>query len=106
MHIICKRDLNADGRAASATGRDVKLRHRGHLVAQSGEDHREPGSDFDGCAMPDPINDVTGVPRLLETMAVHKTRRAAGPARAGERVRLPRPALARLSVDTGADDVA
>ena len=63
--------LNADGTAASDTGRDVMLRHLDHLIEQAGEDHVGLGSDFDRCVLPDLIGDVTGLPLFFEAMAAH-----------------------------------
>lgn len=63
--------LNADGGAAADRGWDPLLRHMDHLISILGEDHVGLGSDFDGCPVPDVIGDVTGVPRLLTTLADH-----------------------------------
>jgi membrane dipeptidase len=63
--------LSADGKAGSNIGLDIMVRHIDYLVERLGEDHVGLGSDFDGCTVPDPIRDVTGVPRLFEALAGH-----------------------------------
>ncbi len=63
--------LRADGMGSSNTGLDVMVRHIDYLVDKLGEDHVGLGSDFDGCTVPDPIEDVTGVPRLFQALADH-----------------------------------
>ncbi|MCB1377404.1 MAG: dipeptidase [Alphaproteobacteria bacterium] len=60
--------LRADGRWASEEGLDAPLRHLDHLIRHAGEDHVGFGSDFDGAKIPTQINDVTGLPALLEAM--------------------------------------
>ena len=47
------------------------LRHLDYLIDKLGEDHVGLGSDFDGCMLPEPIKDVTGVPKLFEALAGH-----------------------------------
>jgi len=47
------------------------VRHVDHLIERLGEDHVGLGSDFDGCTVPEPIRDVTGVPRLFEALRAH-----------------------------------
>jgi membrane dipeptidase len=47
---------------------DVMIRHLEYLIEKLGEDHVGLGSDFDGCTVPDPIKDVTGVPKLFEAL--------------------------------------
>jgi membrane dipeptidase len=42
-----------------------------YLIDKLGEDHVGLGSDFDGCIVPDPIKDVTGVSRLFEALSEH-----------------------------------
>jgi membrane dipeptidase len=63
--------LRADGMAAPDVGLETMVRHLDYLVERLGEDHVGLGSDFDGCTVPDPIRDVTGVPRLFEALAGH-----------------------------------
>lgn len=63
--------LNADGTAASGMGWDVMLRHLDYLITEVGERHVGLGSDFDGCILPDLIDDVTGVPAFFDAMAAH-----------------------------------
>ena len=59
----------ADGMGSPDMGLDVMVRHIDYLVDKLGEDHVGLGSDFDGCTVPDPIKDVTGVPKLFEALA-------------------------------------
>ncbi len=63
--------LREDGRASPDMGWEELLRHTDYLIEHLGEDHVGLGSDFDGCIVPRPIGDVTGVPRLLEAFAQH-----------------------------------
>lgn len=63
--------LRADGSASPDMGWDEMLRHVDYLIDKLGEDHVGLGSDFDGCTVPNPIKDVTGVPRLFDTLAAH-----------------------------------
>jgi len=63
--------LRPDGMAASDFSLDVMVRHIDYLVDKLGEDHVGLGSDFDGCTVPDPIKDVTGVPKLFQALADH-----------------------------------
>lgn len=61
--------LREDGAGSPDTGLEVMVRHLDHLIDKLGEDHVGLGSDFDGCTVPAPIKDVTGVPRLFEALA-------------------------------------
>ena len=63
--------IREDGTADPQMGWEPMLRHLDHLIGQLGEDRVGLGSDFDGCLVPEPIGDVTGVPRLLDAMAAH-----------------------------------
>jgi len=63
--------LRADGMGTSDVGLDVMVRHLDYLIDRLGEDHVGLGSDFDGCTVPDPIKDVTGVPALFAALATH-----------------------------------
>jgi membrane dipeptidase len=47
------------------------VRHIDYLVDKLGEDHVGLGSDFDGCTVPDPIKDVTGVQALFAALAAN-----------------------------------
>ena len=64
--------LRDDGMGTSDTGLDVMVRHIDYLIDKLGEDHVGLGSDFDGCVVPDPIKDVTGVPSLFEALRDHQ----------------------------------
>jgi len=63
--------LNPDGMGTSAIGWEAPLRHLDYLIERLGEEHVGLGSDFDGCTVPDPIGDVTGVPKLFEALSAH-----------------------------------
>ena len=63
--------LREDGMASPDMGLDVMLRHVDYLIEKLGEDHVGLGSDFDGCTVPNPIKDVTGVPNLFRALADH-----------------------------------
>lgn len=63
--------LRADGMGTPDVPLDTMVRHLDHLIERLGEDHVGLGSDFDGCTVPDPIKDVTGVPALFEALAAH-----------------------------------
>lgn len=63
--------LRADGMGSPEMGVDVMVRHVDYLIERLGEDHVGLGSDFDGCTVPQPIGDVTGVPRLFEALTAH-----------------------------------
>jgi membrane dipeptidase len=63
--------LREDGKGSPGMGWDTLLRHMDYLIDKLGEDHVGLGSDFDGCIVPDPIKDVTGVSRLFEALSEH-----------------------------------
>ena len=63
--------LREDGMASPDVGLDAMVRHIDYLIEKLGEDHVGLGSDFDGCTLPDPIKDVTGVPNLFRALADH-----------------------------------
>ncbi|MBI4922427.1 MAG: membrane dipeptidase [Devosia nanyangense] len=63
--------LRDDGMNSPDIGLDVMVRHVDYLIEKLGEDHVGLGSDFDGCTVPDPIKDVTGVPNLFRALADH-----------------------------------
>lgn len=63
--------LNETGAASPTTSWEVMLRHVDHLIAHLGEDHVGLGSDFDGCAVPELIGDVTGTQALLGALSRH-----------------------------------
>jgi membrane dipeptidase len=63
--------LRADGMGTPDFGLDVLVRHIDYLIDKLGEDHVGLGSDFDGCTVPDPIKDVTGVPNLFQALRDH-----------------------------------
>jgi len=63
--------LREDGMGQPDTGLDVMVRHLDYLIDKLGEDHVGLGSDFDGCTVPNPIRDVTGVPTLFDALGTH-----------------------------------
>lgn len=63
--------LRPDGRQIAETGWDPILRQMDYLLDRLGEDHLGFGSDFDGCTTPDVIDDVCGLPRLLQALSDH-----------------------------------
>ena len=63
--------LRADGRQIAEMGWDPILRQMDYLLERLGEDHLGFGSDYDGCTTPDVINDVTGLPRLVQALSDH-----------------------------------
>jgi membrane dipeptidase len=63
--------LREDGNGSPETGLDVMVRHIDYLIDKLGEDHVGLGSDFDGCMVPKPITDVTGVPNLFQALTDH-----------------------------------
>lgn len=63
--------LRPDGRRDPAMGWEAMLRHLDHLIGRLGEDRVGFGSDFDGATVPDPLGDVTGLPKMQAAMAAH-----------------------------------
>jgi membrane dipeptidase len=63
--------LRPDGRQVAETGWDPILRQMDHLLERLGEDHLGFGSDFDGCTTPEVIDDVCGLPGLLQALTDH-----------------------------------
>lgn len=63
--------LRADGRRSPDMTLEPVLRHLDHLINQLGEDHVGFGSDFDGAVVPDDINDVSGLPVLINALREH-----------------------------------
>lgn len=61
--------LRTDGMGTADVGLDAMVRHIDYLIEALGEDHVGLGSDFDGCTVPEPIKDVTGVPKLFAALA-------------------------------------
>jgi membrane dipeptidase len=60
--------LRPDGNFNQDTPLDVVADHAAYLVDRLGEDGVALGSDFDGCAPPRDLSDVTGLPRLAEVL--------------------------------------
>ncbi len=60
--------LRPDGSHMRDTSLDVIADHAAYLIDRLGEDRVALGSDFDGCLLPKDLGDVTGLPRLMETL--------------------------------------
>jgi len=60
--------LRADGQMSADTDIEQMVRHVDKLVEALGESGVALGSDFDGATVPQPIGDVTGVPKLLQAL--------------------------------------
>jgi membrane dipeptidase len=60
--------LREDGRWTKDTEPNVMIRHLEHMLKFAGEDCVALGSDFDGARIPNFINDVSGLPKLVESM--------------------------------------
>lgn len=60
--------LRPDGAFNQDTPLDVVADHAAYLIDRVGEDCVALGSDFDGCAPPRDLSDVTGLPRLAEVL--------------------------------------
>lgn len=61
--------LRADGRHDRRdVPLDTMMAHLDHMLAILGEDGVALGSDFDGCALPNDIGDVAGLPNLIAAM--------------------------------------
>ncbi|TPG53581.1 dipeptidase [Ewingella americana] len=60
--------LRADGTRDADTGTDDYLRHLDYLLEKLGEDHVGFGSDFDGTSMAPFMQDVSGLPVLINAM--------------------------------------
>lgn len=63
--------LREDGRQTEKMGWEPILRHVDHLIERLGEDHVGFGSDFDGATLPECINDVAGLPLLINALRDH-----------------------------------
>lgn len=61
--------LRPDGRLETDAPLADVVRHVDHVAGVAGIECVALGSDFDGCAPPDEIGDVTGLPRVLEALA-------------------------------------
>ncbi len=63
--------LREDGKHSPDMGWEAMLKHTDYLIEHLGEDHVGLGSDFDGCMLPKPMGDVTGVPKLFDEFGKH-----------------------------------
>ena len=60
--------LQSDGVLRSDIASEILIRHLDHMINIAGEDCVGLGSDFDGATVPDFLNDVAGLPKLVEAM--------------------------------------
>jgi membrane dipeptidase len=60
--------LREDGRRDTDTPLEAMVRHFEYLAGKMGVEHVAFGSDFDGAAIPAPLGDVAGLPRLVEAL--------------------------------------
>lgn len=63
--------LRADGRLDPKTPLTEIVRHIDYIAERIGIDHVALGSDFDGATIPLELGDVTGIPKLLESLRKH-----------------------------------
>lgn len=61
--------LRPDGKRDADTPLTEIVQHIDHLIRVMGEDYVAFGSDFDGITPPEALGDVSGLPRLLATLA-------------------------------------
>ncbi|MEQ0230659.1 dipeptidase [Klebsiella sp. CN_Kp091] len=60
--------LRADGKRDSDTPLRTIVHHIDYLINIMGDDHVALGSDFDGITLPDELDDVSGLPRLINAL--------------------------------------
>ncbi len=60
--------LQENGSLSAAIAPEVMVRHLAHMIAEAGEDCVGLGSDFDGANIPDFLQDVAGLPKLVAAM--------------------------------------
>ncbi|RYG73695.1 membrane dipeptidase [Lentibacillus lipolyticus] len=63
--------LREDGGLGSDISLDEIVRHIAYVAEKFGVDHVGLGSDFDGTTVPDSMQDVTGLPKLLDRLQAH-----------------------------------
>jgi membrane dipeptidase len=63
--------LREDGRDDANTPIEAVARHVDHLVERVGIGRVGLGSDFDGAQIPEPIGDVSGLPKLVDYLAAN-----------------------------------
>ncbi|SFB12347.1 membrane dipeptidase [Lentibacillus halodurans] len=63
--------LREDGGLGTDISLDEIVRHIDYIAENFGVDHVALGSDFDGTTVPDPLKDVTGLPKLLDLLKAH-----------------------------------
>ncbi len=63
--------LRPDGKMLPETPVSYMLQHLDHMIDICGEDHVGLGSDFDGATVPVSIQDVAGLPVLVQAMRDH-----------------------------------
>ena len=60
--------LQENGSLSAAIAPEVMVRHLAHMIAEAGEDCVGLGSDFDGANVPNFLQDVAGLPKLVAAM--------------------------------------
>lgn len=68
---FCVGFLREDGGSDPETSLETIVRHVDYLVERLGIERVGFGSDFDGAGVPRAIRDVTGLPRVLDTLRLH-----------------------------------
>ena len=63
--------LRADGRPDPATPIAEIVRHLDYIAERIGDDHVAFGSDFEGATLPDELDGVSGLPRLVDALRAH-----------------------------------
>lgn len=63
--------LRTDGRGYLPTSVTEIVRHAAYIAERIGVEHVVLGSDFDGARMPTELQDVTGLPHLMEAFRAH-----------------------------------
>lgn len=58
--------LRGDGKSDADTPLSLIVRHAQYIADRIGINHVALGSDFDGARMPEPLGDVTGLPKLMQ----------------------------------------
>jgi membrane dipeptidase len=66
--VFCPAFVRADGADDADTPLSTLVAHVRHAVEVAGIEHVGLGSDFDGATMPATLDDVAGLPRLLEAL--------------------------------------
>ncbi|HLS07854.1 dipeptidase, partial [Lentibacillus sp.] len=63
--------LREDGGLGTDISLNEIVRHVAYIAEKFGVEHVALGSDFDGTTVPDPLKDVTGLPKLIDRLKAH-----------------------------------